>query len=115
MAGPEITITDAEGAWVVRALGAIIGESTYVKMLKEGDFPEVPYVPREDITMAFLDVSETKSTCPDKGVATHYDFVGKNRTLRNFARSYDDAKGATAGIKGHLTFDPEQATVESVS
>jgi len=100
MAGPEITISKAENGWVVRALGAIIGESGNVLMLKEGDFPEVAYIPRDDITMAFLDVSETVTNCPHKGDATYYHFVGKNRTLKDFAWSYETPDKGISSIAG---------------
>ncbi|MCP5088846.1 MAG: DUF427 domain-containing protein [Rhodobacteraceae bacterium] len=115
MAGPEITITKAEGAWVVRSLGAIIGESKNVLLLKEGDFPEVTYVPREDITMAFLDASDKTTVCPHKGTAGYFHMVGKSRTLKDFAWSYETPLKQVAAIKDHLAFYPEHATVESVS
>ncbi len=115
MAGPEITITQAEGAWVVRALGAIIGESKNVLMMKEGDYPEVAYVPREDITMAFLDASETSTACPHKGNASYFHLVGKNRTVKDIAWSYEAPIKGVEPIKGHLAFYPEHATVESIS
>ncbi|MCP5073920.1 MAG: DUF427 domain-containing protein [Rhodobacteraceae bacterium] len=115
MAGPEITITKAEGAWVVRALGAIIGESKNVLMLKEGDYPEVAYIPREDITMAFLDASDTITVCPHKGDASYFHLVGKNRTIKDIAWSYESPIKPVTAIKGHLAFYQEHATVESVS
>lgn len=115
MAGPEITITNAEGRWVVRALGAIIGESRNALILKEGDYPKVVYIPRDDFTMAFLELSDTVTTCPHKGKATYYHFIGKNRTLKDFAWSYETPDLGVAQIAGHLAFDRDQATVESVS
>ncbi len=115
MAGPEITITKAENGWVVRALGAIIAETSDALMLKEGDYPAVIYIPRSDITMAFLDVSDTVTNCPHKGNATYFHFVGKNRTLTDFAWSYENASANVAQISGCLAFAPGEATVESVS
>jgi len=115
MAGPEITITKSDAGWVVRALGAIIGESTNALILKEGDYPQVIYIPREDITMAFLDKSDTTTTCPHKGNASYYSFVGKSRSLPDVAWSYETPGKNVAAIAGHLAFDLEQAAVESVS
>lgn len=115
MAGPEITITKAEGDWVVRALGAIIGESRNALILKEGDYPKVVYIPRDDVTMAFLELSDTVTTCPHKGKATYYHFIGKNRTQKDFAWSYETPDRSVGQIAGHLAFDKDQATVESMS
>lgn len=115
MAGPEITISKTDKRWVVSALGAIIGESRNTLLLKEGDYPAVIYIPRENITMAFLEVSETVTTCPHKGQATYYNFVGKNRTLEDFAWSYETPNKDVAQIAGYLAFTKGMTTVESVS
>ena len=50
----NITIRNAPGKWVVRAGGAILGESDRALELTEGDYPPVIYFPRDDIGMAFL-------------------------------------------------------------
>lgn len=115
MAGPEITIEKSELGWVVRALGAIIGESKNALALKEGDYPAVIYLPRKDVTMAFLEQSGTTTTCPHKGKATYFNFVGKSRTLEDCAWSYDSPVRGLGGIAGYIAFDPDQVTVESVS
>jgi SLT domain-containing protein len=54
---PKITITRATGTWVVRAGGAVLGESKNALELSEGDHPSVIYFPRSDIATAFLDAS----------------------------------------------------------
>ena len=46
---PKITITRATGTWVVRAGGAVLGESKNALELSEGDHPSVIYFPRSDI------------------------------------------------------------------
>jgi uncharacterized protein (DUF427 family) len=115
MAGPEIKIEESQTGWVVRALGAIIGETKNALLLKEGDFPEVVYIPRKDITMAFLDKSGTTTTCPHKGKATYFSFVGKSRSLPDCAWSYETPTKNMAAIAEHLAFDPEQVAVERIS
>ena len=111
----QITIKPAEDAWVVRAQGAVFGESKRALLLKEGDYPEVVYFPREDITMAFLDRSDTGSSCPHKGDATYFHFVGKSSTIRDVAWSYEAPIKDVAEIKGYLAFYEDLVTVESVS
>lgn len=115
MAGPEITITKAENGWVVRALGAIIGETKEALILKEGDYRGVVYFPRKDITMAFLDKSPKTTVCPHKGAAMYFHFAGKNRNLENVAWSYETPQNNVSEIAGYLAFDPALVTVESLS
>ena len=110
----RITITPATGTWVVRAGGAVLGESSTALELIEGSYPPVIYFPREDIAMAFLDVTDTRTTCPHKGEATYYSIIAKSGAIRDAAWSYEDPKDAVAEIKGHLAFYPEKVAVEEV-
>lgn len=100
----HITVTPAEGTWVVRAGGAVIAESSDALELVEGDMPFVIYFPRSDVAMAFLDTSSHSTTCPHKGVASYFDIVSKSNTYRNAVWSYDDPKDDVSKIKGHLAF-----------
>ncbi len=112
---PKITITKASGTWVVRAGGAVLGESKNALELVEGDYPAVIYFPREDIAVAFLDASDKTSHCPHKGDATYYSIVTKSKTLENVVWSYENPLDAVSRIKGHLAFFPsENVAVEQV-
>ena len=51
-------IVAADGTWVVRAGGAVIGESSRAVELIEADGAVVVYFPREDLGMAFLEGSD---------------------------------------------------------
>ena len=111
---PKITIREAEGTWAIRAAGAVIGESSAALELTEGDYPAVIYIPKSDIAMAFLDRSDTVTTCPHKGAATHYNLEAKSGTMKDAAWSYDDPKPEVAAIKDHLAFYPDKVTVEKL-
>ncbi len=110
----DITITEAEGTWVVRAKGAIIGESTAALRLSETGYPPVIYFPREDIETVFLDPSDHRTTCPKKGEATYFDIVAKSGTVRNAVWSYETPIAAVSAIAGYLAFDPDSAEVEQL-
>ena len=101
---PKITVTAAPGTWVVRAGGAVLGESKRALELVEGDHPPVIYFPREDIAMAFLDATDHASHCPWKGKASYFSIVTKSTTLENAVWSYEDPKPEVARIKDHLAF-----------
>lgn len=100
----HIKIRPAAGTWVVRAGGAVLGESTDALELSEGDYPPVIYFPRGDIAMEFLDPSEKTSHCPHKGDASYFSIVTKSTVLADAAWSYESPKDAVAGIKDHLAF-----------
>lgn len=100
----HIKIHKAEGTWVVRAGGAVLGETKNALELVEGDRAPVIYFPREDIAMAFLDRSDSKSTCPHKGEASYFSIETKSQTLKDAAWSYEDPAEAVARIKDYIAF-----------
>lgn len=100
----HITIRKVQGTWVVRAGGAVLGESTNALELTEGSYPPVIYFPREDVGMAFLDTSDSSSHCPHKGDANYFSIVTKSEVLADAAWSYDTPLADVAAIAGHLAF-----------
>ena len=111
----DIKIHPADGTWVVRAGGAVLGESDRALVLSEGDYPDRIYFPREDIAMAFLEPSDKTSTCPHKGEASYLSIVTKSTTLTDAVWSYESPKEAVSAIAGHLSFYAGDAvTVEQL-
>jgi uncharacterized protein (DUF427 family) len=99
-------IRRAEGTWVVRAGGAVLGETTRALELTEGDRAPMIYFPREDVAMAFLEKTDRVTSDPQKGEASHYSIVTKSTVLKDAALSFEDPKAAAAEIGGHLAFYP---------
>lgn len=110
----HITITQAPGTWVIRAAGAVLGESDKALELKEGDYPPVIYFPPEDIAMAFFDKTDKSTHCPWKGDAHYYTIEGKSGPLTNAAWSYDAPLDDVAAIRGYLAFYTDRVTVENL-
>ena len=110
----HIKIRPAGGTWVVRAAGAVLGESKDALELIEGDYPPIVYFPRADIAMAFIDASNTTSSCPHKGAATYYSIIAKSGALTDSVWSYEDPKDAVAAIKDYLAFDTSKVAVEQL-
>ena len=108
----HIRIVKAEGKWVVRAGGAVLGETTEALELTEGSYPPVIYFPRTDLAMAFLEKSARTSTCPWKGEASYYGIVTKSGTIADAAWSYERPKPEVDRIAGHIAFYPGKVTVE---
>ena len=110
----HIKIRKAGGTWVIRAGGAVLGESQNALELVEGDYPAVIYFPRSDIAMEFLEPSDTASHCPWKGDASYYSIQTKSQLIEDAVWSYEMPLAAMQAIKGHLAFNPNKATVEQI-
>lgn len=111
----HIKISEADGTWVVRAGGAVLGESDCALELREGDYGPVIYFPRDDIAMDFLDQTDKLTTCPWKGEATHFSISTSGSTLENSAWSYEAPKDDVAAIAGHIAFySLDDLTVEKL-
>lgn len=100
----EVTIRKAEGTWVVRAGGAVLGESSNALELVEGAMDPVIYFPRDDFAMAFLDKTDHSTHCPHKGDASYYSIVTKSTTLANAVWSYETPLPGVERIKEYLAF-----------
>lgn len=113
MAG-NITLRQAEGTWVVRAGGAVLGETSHAIELIEGDYPAVIYFPRADIAMPFLEPSKTTSHCPYKGDASYFSIQTKSVLIEDAAWSYETPLESVAQISGHVAFYGNKVAVERV-
>lgn len=100
----HIKIRKAEGTWVVRAGGAVLGESDAALELIEGSGTPVIYFPRADIAMAFLEATDHATSCPHKGTASYFSIHTKSTILKNAVWSYETPKEGVARIKDHLAF-----------
>jgi uncharacterized protein (DUF427 family) len=108
----HIKTRKADGTWVIRAGGAVIGETRDAVELTEGDMAPVIYFPRADVAMAFLEPSDTRTHCPHKGDASYYAIHSKSAVIDDAAWSYEDPKPGMEAIKGHLAFYTDKVTVE---
>jgi uncharacterized protein (DUF427 family) len=110
MAG-HITITPVTDRVTVAAGSTVLGISERALELREGSYPPVIYVPREDIDMDRLARTDHATSCPWKGKASYYSIKGDFGMLANAVWSYEDPKADVAGIAGHLAFYPDRVTV----
>jgi uncharacterized protein (DUF427 family) len=107
----HIMITPVEGAVTVMAGSTVLGTSARAMELKEGSYPPVIYVPREDIDMARLVRTDHATSCPWKGKASYYSIKGDFGMLANAVWTYETPKDDVAEIAGHLAFYPDRVTV----
>jgi uncharacterized protein (DUF427 family) len=110
----NIRLRKAIGTWVIRAGGAVIGESRNAVELTEGDYPAVIYFPRNDIATVFLEPSQTHSHCRHKGDADYFSIVAASGTIHDAAWSYASPPESLSQIAGHLAFYTDKVAVERV-
>jgi uncharacterized protein (DUF427 family) len=110
----KIIVVPADGTWVVRAGGAIIGESERALALSNGDLPEVIFFPRDDVGMAFLEPSEHQVMTDGIGVARYFGIVTRSTTIEDAAWSYSDPSPEVSGIADCVTFDTDKVTLEKI-
>ncbi len=110
----KFTIAPATGVHVVRVDGAVIAETSHALILREKGHEPVVYFPREDGGMEFLDPSDTRTTCPHKGEATHYHIAAESGPIRDAAWSYEAPLAEAGAIAGYLAFYGGKATVEAL-
>ena len=110
----KFTVTPATGVHVVRAGGAVIAETSRALILREAGCEPVVYFPREDAGMEFLDPSDTRTTCPPKGEATHYHIAAKSGPIKDAAWSYETPLAEAGAIAGYVAFYGEKAIIEAL-
>jgi uncharacterized protein (DUF427 family) len=107
----HITIRPIEGPVTVEAGSTRLGTSHRALELKEGSYPPVIYVPREDIDMDRLVRTDHATSCPWKGMASYYSIKGDFGVLANAVWTYETPKKDVAAIAGHLAFYADRVKV----
>ena len=117
MGGTEMTdirIRRLTGTWVVRAGGAVLGETTRALGLSDGRAPEVVYFPREDLAMAMLEPSATVRPSQTKGAARYFAIQTKSTVIEDAGWSYEEPMAEVEAIGAYVAFDTDKVTVEAL-
>ncbi|GAA0581601.1 DUF427 domain-containing protein [Streptomyces crystallinus] len=91
-----------EDALRVRVLweGQVLADSTRPLLVHEDGLPVRYYLPPEDVRLDLLSPSDTRTTCPYKGVAAYWSLP----EAPDIAWAYHEPLAAVALIKDHLCF-----------
>jgi len=92
----------------VRVGDEVIADTRNAVEMKEGDYPVVYYIPRDDVKMERLERSSHHTYCPFKGDASYYSFVGGPE---NAVWSYEQPYDEMTAIRGLLAFYPDKAAI----
>ena len=95
--------------------GRVIADTTRALTMKEGSYPAVQYVPREDADMSLLERTTHRSHCPHKSDAdaAYYTIRADGRAAENAVWTYEEPFDEMAVIKDRLAFYPDK--VDSIS
>jgi uncharacterized protein (DUF427 family) len=110
-----IEISEAPGRVVVRWRGRVVVDTTRALELREGSYPPVLYVPREDADKQYLTPSQRHTTCPHKGVASYLNLGDETARDDNAVWSYETPKAGVEAIAGHLAFYPDKVEIARLS
>lgn len=89
---------------VIRARGAVIARSTRLQLLYETGLPTRCYIPRIDVQPGTLVESETRTSCPYKGVAHHFHLELETGRIDDAAWSYPLPRFDLPQIVDHVCF-----------
>lgn len=108
--GPDhpITIKPQQKRIVVKAGGRTVADTRHALTLKEADYPEVHYIPRNDVDMSLLVRTQHATYCPYKGDCSYYSIPSAGERGTNAVWTYEKPHDAAAAIKGHLAFYPDR-------
>jgi uncharacterized protein (DUF427 family) len=98
----DISIKPAHGTWVVRAGGAVLGESENAMEVTLDGVATI-YFPKGDIATEFLDETGKTETTP-LGDAAFFSIVTKSTTLTASAWCIEAPASMAAAIARHLAF-----------
>lgn len=88
--------------------GELIADSRDAIRLKEGSYPPVYYIPREDAKMDRLVRTSHHTYCPFKGEASYYSLKdGAENAVWSYEQPYDEV----SVIKERLAFYPDKVQI----
>lgn len=95
--------------------GRDVAESRRALVLRERGHDPVPYFPREDVAMGFLEPSPRRTHCPFKGDASYYSLDVEGSRSENAAWSYEDPFEEVEAIRGHVAFHDDRVEIERLA
>lgn len=115
--GPDhpITIEPAGQRIVVTVAGQVVADSRDAVMLREADYPPVPYIPLADVDTALLERTDHATYCPYKGDCSYYSIpIGGERAV-NSVWEYQAPYDPVAEIKDRVAFYPDRVDSIEIS
>ncbi|WP_346012162.1 DUF427 domain-containing protein [Streptomyces sp. SID3343] len=88
--------------------GEVVAESSRPVVLYETGLPVRYYLPPEDVRLELFEGTETRTTCPFKGEASYWTYVGPKgggaEARPDVVWAYPQPIDGVGDIAGHLSF-----------
>ncbi len=92
--------------------GEVIADTRAAIEMKEGNYPAVLYLPRQDVNMARLVRTAHTTHCPYKGDASYFSIAdGPENAVWSYEQPYDEMMD----IKDLLAFYPDKVDAVTVT
>ena len=108
----KATTEQFQGTVDVSFADAIIASSDKAVLLREEGHDPVLYIPCEVIYFAFLQPSDTVTTCPVKGRARYLNVSVKGQAENDVMWAYDSPPPLLREFLQHAAFDPDKVIME---
>ena len=104
----RITVSEPVVAVRVEVDGVVVADTTRARILREGGLPPRYYLPREDVRMDLLVITEHATNCPFKGDASYWTLEHEHGRHENLVWSYETPIDSLLEIAGLLCFYNER-------
>jgi uncharacterized protein (DUF427 family) len=111
--GPDhpITIEPSSAHIVVKVGDTVVADTTNALLLREANYPPIPYLPLSDIDGELLQSSDTSTYCPYKGDASYYSLRAGDAVIEDALWFYDEPYEAVGEIAGHAAFYADKVQI----
>jgi len=111
--GPDHPITvEPSGKHVTVSVGGhTLAESDRALTLKEASYPEVLYIPFDDVDETQFERSELMTYCPYKGDASYFSIPAAGEAGENAVWQYREPYTPVAEIKDHVAFYTDRVQI----
>ncbi|MEV0948192.1 DUF427 domain-containing protein [Rhodococcus sp. NPDC049939] len=91
----------------------LVADTVRPRLLFETSLPVRYYIPRIDVRSEFFTKSDTRTSCPYKGNASHLSFTGRGdgEPVKDAAWYYPFTTAEASGIDDHLSFYPDRVRI----
>ncbi|MBE7183583.1 MAG: DUF427 domain-containing protein [Methylobacterium mesophilicum] len=111
----RITVEPFSGTVNVSLGDAMLASTKRAMVLREGDYPEVYYIPFEDIYFEHLERTDSRAHCPYKGDATYWRATAVGEAREDAMWAYEAPFDEMESIRDHGAFYPDRVRIEAVS
>ncbi len=109
----RITVEPYPGTVTVKHADVIVASSKNAKVLREGDYPAVYYIPFEDIYFEHMQKTASRSHCPYKGNASYWRVTAAGEAVQDAMWAYEAPYDEMGAIRDHGAFYKDRVKIDA--